>query len=561
MRSIWKIKDSDSALAKHLSKSLNVHEVIAHLLINRGITEAAAAKKFLNPQLSDLHDPRLLKDMQKGIKRIKRAIKNKERVVIFGDYDVDGISATVLLIMVLKKMGLEALHYLPNRLVEGYGISKAGIEFAKNNKATLVVTVDCGISSVDEVKMLKRKGIDVVITDHHQPHKDIIPKDAVAVINPKQKDCSYPDKDICGVGVAFKLAQALTGESLEEHLDLVCLGTLADVVPLLGENRIFVKRGLEVLNNTKKIGLRALFDSARIKDKIITPYFVGYILGPRINAAGRLSSAEVALRLFLSEDESEAKLLAGSLEEQNRKRQEIEKKILDEALDFVDNYFDFNNNHVIVLDKDDWHRGVLGIVASKITDRYHRPTVVISWQGNSGRGSARSIRSFHLFDALTSCDEVLDAYGGHKYAAGLSITRKRIGSFRKSINDFARTRLSVDDLLPQIEVDAEVPISVFDKNLVDELDLLSPFGSGNPAPEFCVRGLDIKPGASVLGRDTLKFWVSDDKLTAPAIGFRKAEFFPVVKAAKKIDLIYTPSWDTWQGNNSIQLEIKDLRPA
>lgn len=561
MRSIWKIKNHNKALAQDLSKRLKIHEITACLLINRGITEVDQAQSFLNPQLKDLYDPFLLKDMKKAVERLKKAIKNQEIVVIFGDYDVDGITATALLMMVFESLGLKAFYHLPNRLVEGYGISKAGIDFVKEKKASLVVTVDCGISSTKEVELLTKKGIDVIITDHHQPHENLIPQNAIAVINPKQKDCSYPEKEICGVAVAYKLAQALSGNPLEEHLDFVCLGTLADVVPLIGENRIFVKCGLEVLNKTKKIGLHALFDSARIKDKIITPYFVGYILSPRINAAGRLTSAEAALKLFLTQDEDEAKELAKSLEEQNRKRQNIEEEILNEAIKKIELDFDFKNNFVMVLDHDHWHRGVLGVVASRIADRYYRPTVIISWEGNHGRGSARSIKSFHLFDALNKCESFLEHFGGHKYAAGLSLQKEHLESFKKTINEHARMMLSEDDLLPLIEPEVEAPISVFNEALIQEIDKLSPYGSGNPEPLFCSLGLEIKPGVSVLGRDTLRFFVSDGRATTKAIGFRKGDLFPLVNEASKIDLVYSPNWETWQGNSSVQLKIKDLKPS
>ncbi|MDP2941702.1 MAG: single-stranded-DNA-specific exonuclease RecJ, partial [Candidatus Omnitrophota bacterium] len=393
---ILRIASVDSPLRKKLSQQLRISEILAQVLINRGISEASAAEKFLHANLGHLHDPNSFSGMPKAVRLIKQAAGKKEKVMVFGDYDADGITALALLKRALESLGLEVAHYLPHRINEGYGLNKNVLDFARQRNVKLLVTVDCGIANHEEIKEMKRQGIETIITDHHEPSAEELPP-AASIINPKVRGETYPYRDLAGVGVAYKLAQALTGSLLIEELDLVCLGTIADSAPLTGENRVIAREGLLGLSRTKKAGLRALIENAGIQNKKFTSTFVSFILAPRINASGRMDSAEASLKLLLSQGGEEAGELAKVLEAHNRQRQKVEGKILKEAEDIINKEVNFKEHKIIVVAKDNWHCGVLGIVASKIADRFYRPAIVISSGEGLCRGSARSIRNFHLF--------------------------------------------------------------------------------------------------------------------------------------------------------------------
>ncbi|NQT89646.1 MAG: single-stranded-DNA-specific exonuclease RecJ [Candidatus Omnitrophica bacterium] len=560
MRKIWKAKEKDPSAQKRLSETLLISPIVAQLLINRNIETPEKAEDFLRPSLLNLHDALLMKDMARAAARIKKAIHKKERIMIYGDYDVDGISATALLSLIFKGMGSDVKHYIPNRLEEGYGLNKKAIVKIHKSKIDLLITVDCGITACDEVKELNRLGIETIITDHHNPRQDL--PEAYAIINPLQKGCDYPDKSLSGVGVAFKLASALLGRdnnSLYEHLDLVCLGTVADVVPLIGENRILVKSGLDQLTHTKKKGLKALIEKAYLKSKDITSHYVGFMLGPRINAMGRLGSPELSLQLLLTDNDDEARELARTLDRENRNRQKMEEAVLKQALAKVEREMDFKENLVIVLEDEEWHHGVIGIVASRLVDRFYRPTIMMSTTGNETKGSARSIKNFHLFEALSECSNLLKTYGGHKYAAGLSMSRNRLLDFKKRINTLARERILPTDLIPVVNIDVEMPLSSLSKKLLLELDELSPFGLGNPKPVFSSCGLSIRSLPKLLRRDGIKMWVTDGKKTAEAIGFKMADALPSDPLGQKVDIAYACNLNTYKGITSIQLQLKDLR--
>ena len=562
MEKIWKIKPRDLPAQGRLVKSLGISPIVAQLLINREIKTAEQAEDFLNPSLINLHNPFLMKDMERAVDRIKKAIRNKEKIMVYGDYDVDGISASALLNLVLKRAGSEVEHYIPNRLEEGYGLSRKAIGDISKRKIELLITVDCGITASEEIKELNQLGIDTIVTDHHSPPKDL--PEAYAVIDPLQESCEYPDKNLSGVGVAFKLASALIGVDnnlLYEHLDLVCLGTVADVVPLIGENRILVKNGLDQLTHTKKEGLKALIESAYLKGKDITSHYVGYILGPRINAAGRLGSPELSLRLLLTNDCQEAKDLAKVLEQENKNRQKMEGVVLKEALARIEREIDFKENRVIVLEDEGWHQGVIGIVASRLVDKFYRPTIMISMKADMGKGSARSIRGFHLFEVLSECSNLLKTYGGHRYAAGLSLHRNRLLDFKEKINTIARQRILPKDLVPVINIDIDLPLASLSKKLLLELDKLSPFGIGNPRPVFSSPGLSIRSMPQILRREGVKMWITDGKATAEAIGFRMSDSLPSDPLRQKVDLAYTCNLNTYKGITSIQLQLKDMRLA
>jgi single-stranded-DNA-specific exonuclease len=477
--------------------------------------------------------------------------------MVFGDYDVDGVTAMALIKTTLAKMGADVVHYVPHRIKEGYGLSKDIPRLAKEKGVKLLITADCGTGSFQEIKELRSEGIEVIVTDHHEPLGEDLPG-ASAIINPKIKSSRYPYKDLAGVGVAYKFCQALTGEGLPDELDLVSLGTVADVVPLTGENRILVKEGLGRIAKTRRPGLEALLELSGIKDRKITSTFVSYILGPRINASGRMDTADIALQLILCESKHKAQELARLIEQYNRQRQKVENKIMEEAQHLIDKEINFKKHKVIVIAKEDWHQGVLGIVASKLADRFYRPTILISLSEGVCKGSGRSIKNFHLFHALVECRQFLSNFGGHAHAVGLVITRDNIADFRDKINHLAEEKLRLEDLLPRLEVDMEVGLGDLDERSVDECAMLEPFGTGNPEPLLYTRNLALKGQMQELGRETLKFWVTDGQVTHQAIGFGMSYLKESLQNARTFDLAYTPRIDSWRGDESLILEVKDI---
>lgn len=555
---ILKVAAADTRLQKTFSQELKISPITAQVLVNRGLNTLKEAQGFLGAGLRDLADPYSFADMRRAVAIIKKAIKDKKKIMVFGDYDVDGITALALLKDTLFKMGAQPLHYLPHRIKDGYGLSDNALPLAKQQGVKLFITVDCGTNSRSQVQQLRRLGIEVVITDHHEPVGQQPDGFAYPVINPKLKSSGYKYRGLAGVGVAYRLCQALRGTALEDELDLVSLGTVADVVPLTGENRILVKEGLSEFANTGRPGLRALIEASGIRNKKITTYSLSYILGPRINASGRMDSAETALELLMSDDCREASRLAAVIEGHNRQRQKVESRMLEEAEDLINREVNFKEHKVIVVAKQDWHQGVLGVVAAKLADRFYRPTIVISLSEDLCKGSGRSIKNFHLFEALKDCQDSLRAFGGHSHAVGLIITKDSVEDFKNRINDLARDRLVFEDLLPTLEVDMELRLADINAELAVELNTLEPFGTGNPEPLFYSRGLGLKGEPQVLGRDTLKFWVSDGLMTMQAIGFGMAGFRDNLVDARSFDLVYGLRLDTWQGEESLLLEAKDI---
>ncbi len=477
--------------------------------------------------------------------------------MVFGDYDVDGITSTVLLKNTLLGLGLEVLHHIPHRIHEGYGLNQEIVKFAKENQVKLMVTADCGIVNHKEIDSLRQANIDVIVTDHHEPQDASLPA-ASSIINPKTKHSGYPYRELAGVGVAYKLCQAAADSLLADDLDLVTLGTIADSVPLTGENRVIAKEGLLRLPQTKRPGLRAIIENAGIENKKFNSTYVSFIIAPRLNAPGRMDYAEVSLKLLISRDAQEAKKLAGELERFNRERQKIESKILEEAEQLINQQMNFKEDKVIVIAKEDWHQGVLGIVASKLTDRFYRPAIVISIKEDLCKGSARSIKNFHLFDALTDSKQLLDSFGGHAHAAGLLITKDNIDEFRKSINRLAADRLHLEDLLPSKDIDAELSLGDLNTVLVRELELLEPFGMANPEPLFYTRSLKLKSQVQLLNRGTLKFWATDGLTTMEVIAFGMSSLRESLLQADAFDLVYTPKIDNWREAQSLILEAKDI---
>ncbi len=561
MQKVWKIKEPNQKLQKELSRALDISEILARVLVNRGITSAEEAEDFLDPSLAKLHDCFLLKGMKKAVSRIKKAIAGLEKIMVWGDYDIDGITSAALLISALKEMGAAVCHYLPNRLEEGYGLNKKGAKEAKKKGVSLLITVDCGICAYEEINYLKKMGVDTVVCDHHQPKGDLLPE-AVAIINPLQKGCRYPYKHLAGVGLAAKLACALMDNQkgvLDRYLDIVALGTVGDVAPLTGENRVLVKHGLAALRQTKRLGLVALMEVSGLANREINARHIGYILGPRINASGRLGNPEDSLRLLLSEAPEDAYSLAQKLNRGNRLRQKIESQTLREAIEQVESRINFKEHNIIVLGAPHWHQGVVGIVASRLVERYLRPAIIMSLEDSFWRGSGRSIGNFHLLEALTKCKDLLEEYGGHRRACGIKLKKDRFEEFFRTINRVTHRMLLPEDLIPTLEIDGEIPLSNLDEDLISHLEAFSPFGAENPQPTICSCGLKVRTKSSTVAGNHIKFWVTDGRFTCEVIGYNKAGVFPALSAGQTIDLAYSPSVNNWQGNFSIQLKLEDLK--
>ncbi len=561
----WELlPEPDPRVVSQLSSEFSLPPVAARILVTRGLDTKNKAKDFLSPSLENLLNPFYLTQIEKGVDRVIRGLREREKIMIFGDYDVDGITSTSLLILVLNKLGAEVSYYLPNRLIEGYGLSEEGILEAKRRGVGLIISVDCGITAVDEVAFAKSKGIDTIITDHHEP-KDALP-DASAIINPKTMEDEYPGGELSGVGVAFKFAQAIyrrlgqDESELEDHLDLVALGTAADIVPLVRENRIFTKFGMAQIAKTTKPGLKSLiFVSGILGQKIGTGQVV-FILAPRINAVGRLGDADLAIKLLTTRDESKAAEMARILNDENQRRKNIDETTLKEALDLIEQNVDLANDKAIVLASSGWHQGVIGIVASRLAERFHRPTIMIAIDQDEGKGSARSIPGFHLYEALRECEEYLTQYGGHKYAAGISILPEKIQPFREKFKKVSDEKLSRDDLLPRLLIDSELELEQINPELVKVLDLFAPFGPQNMRPVFLTRNLKIWGEPHVVGNNHLRLRVKKAGPVFDCIGFGMGDMTKLLfMKGIRIDLAYVVDTNFWNDTYKIQLRIKDLR--
>ena len=558
MEKNWQIKEANPALQSHFSQNLNIDPIIAQLLINRGILEIDAAKRFLSAALSTLYDPFLLKDMDKAIARIKQARAHNERVLIFGDYDVDGVVSTALLHAMLTDFGLDVINFIPHRIEQGYGLNHEIADFAKEKNVSLIITIDCGITACGEVDTINKLGIDVIIIDHHEPPDDGLPQ-ALAIVNPKQKDCAYPFDYLASAGLVMKLYQALFGKVNEDYLDMVAIATIADIAPLQSENRIFVKHGLPRINVTKNKGLLALLDVAQIKNKSLSPYHIGFMLGPRINAAGRMDTAHTSLDLFLTDDTVEALRLAQQLDRHNGDRQRMQQNIVEEAFAIIEGDEGLRGQKVIVVSKEGWHEGLVGIVASKIKDKYYRPAIVMAIKDGVAVASARSVNGFHLQEALSKCGHCLENFGGHAGAAGLTIKEENIDTFRLLINEFAQDILVAEKLTPSLSIDCELPLSELNLNLVERVNALAPFGEGNPTPVFCTQNVRVFSAPQTLGKNTLKFWVSDGPFVFSAVGFGMGELKNQIQKGQSLDIAYELGIDDWNKAPAVQIVLKDIR--
>ncbi len=553
----------DPERTRALAVSLAIPEPLAALLVQRGLGDPDAAKAFLRPELERLSDPLVWADMGEAVAVIARAVRGGSPILVHGDYDVDGQCAAALLTRVLRTAGATVEAFVPHRLRDGYDFGPAGIAAAQRAGARLIVTCDCGITAVDAVAQARAAGLEVVVTDHHLPG-DALPA-ANAVLDPRRPDCPSADKDLCGTGVAFKLAQALCralglSPNLPLHfLDHVALATVADVVPLAGENRILVRHGLKLLAQSRWAGLRALVETAGLAGKPLRAGHVGFILAPRLNAAGRIGDAQDGLRLLLSDDPEEARRLARELETLNARRQEIDQRILVEATDLAEATLG-PDDRALVLAAEEWHPGVIGIVASRLVERFGRPTFLIGWEGDLGRGSGRSVEGFDLHQALHAVGACLERYGGHRMAAGLTIRRDRFEEFRVAFLRVAREFLRPEDLAPVQRVDLEVPLGAVSAELERLVRYFEPCGAGNPAPVFGVRGARAV-GARRVGGNHLRFTLADDSGALPAVGFRWADLVPSEWLVEPVDVAFKLERDEWQGRAVLQARVAAIQPS
>lgn len=561
---VYSLYREDYSEVDTLCKELNISPLMAKVLINRGFCKVQEARNFLNTDLDSLIDPFLLKDMEQAVARIIKAIESDEKICIYGDYDADGVTSTSVLLLFLEKIGANCIYYLPNRLEEGYGLNKNAVDKISDLGVSLVITVDCGITNIEEVGYLNKKGIDVIVTDHHQCG-EVLPN-CVAVINPNREDCSYPFKKLAGVGVAFKLVQGLSeklGISIdyEQILPIVAVGTVADVMPLVGENRVIVKNGLKIVNNRQRlnIGLEALLEVSGLKNKEISSYHIGFVLGPRLNAAGRLGVASTGVKMFVSKNYEKAFTLAKELDEENKKRQEIEDGILKEAEELIKQQVDLEKDKVIVLASDKWHSGIIGICASKLTDKYFKPTILFAIEGDLARGSARSIPTLDIYDSLTKCGGLFEKFGGHKQAAGISIKTQNIEAFRKKINNIVIDSLDEEDFIPKISIDCEIGPEDINLETIMELKELEPFGIENPYPQFIYREALIDNIRSV-GRDNkhLKLVLEKDNNKVDAIAFNFGKYENILEVGDSINVITTLEINEYMGMVNPQFKIRDI---
>src|SRR4051812_46009932 len=563
----WETQPCDDARAAELAAALGIAPIVARLLCQRGFSDPEAAARFLNPSLDHLHDPMALAGMGAAVERILAAIAAKERIAIHGDYDVDGITSTVILRRALEMLGADVVHFLPERLKDGYGLQPAAIERLQADGVALVISVDCGIRGADAGRRARELGVDLIITDHHEPDAELPP--ALAVINPKRADCTYPDKYLAGVGVALKLVQALCRRTNHEawlpgFIKVAALGTLADVVPLFGENRVIAKLGLDLLTKgPHKVGLRALLDVAGLTGKTIDSFHVSFMLAPRVNAAGRMSTPDIATRLLLATDEAlgeEVRALAQQLDGENVRRQEEEAEIVAAAKKIVQTDPDIGARSILVVAGDGWHRGVIGIVASKLVDAFHRPAIVLSVEGEIAHGSCRSISRFDMLGALERCAALLTRFGGHRQAAGLTLDASRIKQFRLAVNDVADETLGPDDLMPRLVIDGDLTFRGITGGVAAGVASLAPFGAGNPRPVFAARGVEIIDGPRKLKERHLKMALKQDGRIFRAVAWRAAErhdFLTAHKAA--LDVAFSLEQNQYNGQTFVELTVADLR--
>ena len=563
----WKLSEGNEDIQNLFVRELGITPILSRILTTRHILTAEDAHRYLSPSLNDLHNPFLMKDMHRGVQRMIKAIHCQEKVGIYGDYDADGITSVVILVKFLRDMGHNVAYYIPDRIQEGYGLNGPAIDKLNAEGVKLMVTVDCGVSDHEQISYAKSGGLDVIVLDHHEVPNTL--PDAVAVINQNRKDCRFPFKNLAAVGIVFNFLIALRGAlrkegfwsnrrypNLREYLDLVALGTIGDISPLVDENRIFAKVGLDLITEGKRTGIKALKEVCNIENQIIDSSKASFCLIPRINAAGRIASAIEAVQLLLTDDMDEARKIANRLERYNRKRQFMEKNILSEILDEIETTINPEKMGALVFASDKWHPGVIGIVASRLVDRYYRPVILISLRDGIGKGSGRSVADFNIYQGLKKCDSLLLSYGGHRYAAGISIREEDIKEFAALLEQAIREEMGVSDFISHTIIDAQCDLHEINHDLLSQVGMLAPFGSRNPEPVLCVRNIHVT-SKTVVGNNHLRMRVSGDGLSINSIWFSKGHFIHSLSGGA-VDIAFTPQITNWNGSSDIQLKLKDM---
>ena len=558
MRKEWKYYETDKEKIEEIKERYNVNEILATVLVNRGIVDDEEIRIFLEPTRNDFRNPFDMPDMEKAVNRIIKAIEKKERIIVYGDYDVDGITSITVLKRFLAERNVEIDTYIPNRLDEGYGLNKNAIKQLSENKYTLMITVDCGISGIEEIEYANSLGIDVVITDHHEP-SDKLPN-AVAIVDCKRKDNKYGFRELAGVGVVFKLIQALSmkmGLNEKEYLkylDIVCLGTISDIVPLIDENRVIAKLGLKLTQVTKNLGLMSVIQSSGYNQ--IDSNTISFGVAPRINACGRMGHQDEALKVFLSNNRDEVNKLTKKLNEYNRERQETEKNIEREVIEQIKKY-NLEKANSIVLGKDSWHHGVIGIVASKITDMYYKPCILICFEEEKGKGSGRSIPGFDLHEALSKCTDTIEKYGGHAMAIGINVAKDKFEDFRKQFEEIV-SQSKINELTPIIEIDKQIELEEINMKIIKSLELLKPFGEGNRIPLFSIKNIKIDSIRALSEGKHLKVTLKNKNTYIDAIGFNLGNLVNELRIGDKINIVGSLEINSFNGCDRIQINLKDI---
>ena len=554
----WQIYETDSQKVQELIDKYNLNLLLATILVNRNILETENLEKFLKPTRNDFHDPFLMPDMKIAVERILKAIENKEKIIIYGDYDADGITSITVLKSFFKDIGVEVSSYIPNRLEEGYGLNKPAVKKIVDDKYNLMITVDCGISAIEEIDYANSLGIETIVTDHHEVGEKL--PNALAIVDAKRKDNMYPCRDLAGVGVVFKLIQALSiklnlkEESYLKYLDIVCIGTISDIVPLVDENRVIAKLGLMLVNQTKNLGLKSLLMSSGYKK--IDSTTISFGVAPRINACGRMGHAEEALKLFLSNNLNEVQELTKKLNDYNVKRQDIEKRIYEEAVKQIEER-NLNKNNTIIVAGENWHHGVIGIVASKITEMYFKPSILLCNEGDESKGSGRSIPGFDLHDALMKCLDHIEKFGGHSMAIGITIKKSELEQFSQSLENVAKEE-HTEEIVPIVQIDAKISLSDINKEMVESLNQLEPFGEGNKMPIFVIKNLKIDSIRALTEGKHLKLTLREGNNMVNAIGFNMGSLAEEYKIGDKIDVAGMLEINSFNGVDSVQINLKDI---
>ena len=561
-KSRWNVNKPDQEQVRNLAESLKVAPLIASLLVNRGFVNIEKARNFLNTQTQEFHDPFLLEDMEMVVQRIESAIQNDEKVLVFGDYDADGVSSTTVMVTALREKGAKVDFYIPNRFTEGYGPNETAFRKAKDSGYSVIITVDTGISALHEADVARELGIDLIITDHHEPGP-VLP-DAFAIIQPKKETCPYPFKDLAGVGVAYKVAHALLGKDPEHLLEVAAIGTIADLVPLVDENRLLASKGIKKMQQTKRVGLKALLQKCGVEPHTITEETIGFSIGPRINAVGRLDNADPAVHLLMTEDAEEAKELADEMEAYNKERQQIVTQITEEAIKQVEEMYPPDENSFLIITGHNWNAGVIGIVASRLVDRFYRPTIVLSLDEEKGlaKGSARSIKGFDLFEHLSTSRDILPHFGGHPMAAGMTLKIENVDELRERMKKIADAILTEEDFTPITEVDIECELDEVTLETIEQLERLAPYGVANPKPKVLVKGALPQQIRQIGSKSNhLKLVIEKEGSSLDCVGFGFGETYHHVSPIASLDVLGELAINEWNNFRKPQLFVKDIRIA